>query len=84
MSNEQSNLHIPQRLEGESFTDYKIRRLQSKEANAAITTGSRTTRQLIRDELRSKGRMKHFAGAYGKGLRNWITQENQRKLKSKD
>lgn len=78
------NIHIPQRLENESFTDYKIRRLQSKEANASIVSGSRTTRQLYRDQVRSDGNMKHIAGSYGKGLRNWITRNNQAKLANKE
>lgn len=80
---EVKNIHNPVRYEGESFEDYRNRRNESNamaKANASIGQGKRTTRQMVRDRLRSEGKMKLVAGSYGKGLRNWINQKEAAKL----
>lgn len=87
MTEQTKNIHNPVRYEGESFEDYRSRRNESNavaKANASIGQGKRTTRQMVRDRLRSEGKMKNVAGSYGKGLRNWINQKNVAKLASKE
>lgn len=84
---EVKNIYNPFRYEGESFEDYRSRRNESNamaKANAGIGQGKRTTRQLVRDRLRSEGKMKFVAGSYGKGLRNWINQKEAAKLANKE
>lgn len=79
---QERNIHDPVRYEGESFEDYRNRRSESNalaKANASIGQGKRTTRQMVRDRLRSEGKMKNVAGSYGKGLRNWINQKQANK-----
>lgn len=82
-----NNIHNPVRQSDESFEAYKARRkesnLQAKE-NSQIGQGGKTTRELTRNQLRNEGRMKYFAGSYGKGLRNWINQKQAAKLANKE
>ena len=83
----QNNLHTPQRLEGESFTDYKIRRKASQEAvkkNSQIGQGGYRTRKAFRDNLRVEGKMKYAAGSFGRGIRNLITANQKRKMQEKE
>ena len=57
----QNNLHTPQRLEGESFSDYKIRRKASKEVtkkNSQIGQGGYRTRK-ARCNIWVQGKMKY-------------------------
>ena len=81
-----SNIHNPVRQEGETFEAYKVRRkesnLQAKE-NSQIGQGGRTTRNIVRDQIREKGQMKYVAGSYGKGLRNWIQRTQAAKMANK-
>ena len=82
-----TNIHIPQRLENETFADYKVRRQQSNEANklnSSLGKGGKTSRKEFRDYLRSEGKMKNVAGGFSQALRNWITQNNQAKLANKE
>lgn len=84
MSN--TNIHNPVRQEGETFEAYKARRKQSNQAakaNSQIGQGGKTTRELTRSQLREDGKMKYVAGAYGKGLRNWIQREQARVMANK-
>lgn len=84
---QERNIHNPVRYEGESFEDYRNRRNTSNalaKANASIGQGKRTTRELVRAELRKEGKMKKVAGSYGKGLSNWINQKNAAKLANKE
>lgn len=87
MTEQTKNIHQPVRYDGESFEDYCNRRSESNamaKANASIGKGKRTTRQMVRDRLRSEGKMKLVAGSYGKGLRNWINQKNRDGLSNKE
>lgn len=80
----QNNLHTPQRLEGESFSDYKIRRKASKEVtkkNSQIGQGGYRTRKAMRDNIREEGKMKYVSGSFGRGIRNLITANQKEKLK---
>lgn len=80
------NIHNPVRYTGESFEAYKARRKESNlqaKANSQIGQGGKTTRGLTRMQLRENGKMKHFAGSYGRGLRNWINQKQAAKLANK-
>lgn len=73
-----NNLHTPERQVDKTQEVYKIRRKASNEAskaNSQIGQGGRTTRSIVRDQIREKGQMKHVAGSYGKGLRNWINRK---------
>jgi len=59
-----------QRLENESFEDYKARRPASNEASKAVNRaanagGNRTSRQILRDKKRANGSLK---GTYGADL----------------
>lgn len=92
MNNNQSDntvgaaLHTPERQADETQEAYKIRRKASNEAskaNSQIGQGGRTTRNIVRDQLREKGQMKYVAGSYGKGLRNWIQREQARVMANK-
>lgn len=80
------NIHNPVRQEGETFEAYKARRkesnLQAKE-NSQIGLGGRTTRNIVRDQIRAEGKMKLVAGSYGKGLRNWINRTQAAKMANK-
>ena len=80
------NIHNPARQEGEAFEAYKARRkesnLQAKE-NSQIGLGGRTTRNIVRDQIRAEGKMKFVAGSYGKGLRNWINRTQAAKMANK-
>lgn len=65
-----SNIHNPVRQADETQEAYKIRRKASNEAskaNSQIGQGGRTTRNIVRDQIREKGRMKYVAGSYGLG-----------------
>ena len=81
-----NNIHTPERLKDETQEAYKARRkesnLQAKE-NSHIGKGGRNTRDIVRDEMRKEGTMKYMAGAYGRGLRNWINQKQASKLSNK-
>lgn len=81
-----SNIHNPIRQQDETQEAYKARRkesnLQAKE-NSQIGQGGRTTRNIVRDQIRSEGKMKLVAGSYGKGLRNWINQKQAAKMANK-
>lgn len=72
----QPNIHTPQRLQGESFQDYRARRVLSKQAVEKMTLtgrfspGKNTSREEHRDAMRLSGAMKKSAGAYGRGLGN--------------
>lgn len=82
----QINIHNPVRQPDETFEAYKIRRKESNTAakeNSQIGQGGKTTRELTRMQLRENGRMKHIAGSYGKGLRNWINQKQAASLANK-
>ncbi len=82
-----TNLHAPQRLEGESFADYKIRQKDSHDLskkNSQIGQGGYHTRDAVRAELRKEGKMKYLAGSYGEGLRGWITEKNLAVLANKE
>lgn len=79
----QANIHTPQRMEGESFQAYKLRRQASKKAGEQITlTGEfkdrgECGRTALRNAQRQSGEMKKHAGSYGRGLRNWIITQNR-------
>lgn len=82
-----NNIHNPVRQLDETQEQYKIRRKASNEAaknNSQIGKGEHSTRKMARDKVRADGGMKYFAGAYSKGLRNWITQKNQAALANKE
>jgi len=79
-------LHTPERLSGETTEAYKARRQASSsasKANSQVGKGGQNTRKALRDAFREKGLMHRIAGAYGKGLRNWITRNNQAILANK-
>lgn len=79
----QANIHTPQRLEGESFSAYQERRIASKKAVEEMTlTGEfrdrgESGRTALRNAQRQSGEMKKHAGSYGRGLRNWINNQNR-------
>lgn len=82
-----TSIHTPQRLENETFADYKNRRKASNQANkenSQIGQGGKTTRELTRAQIRNEGRMKYIAGSYGRGLRNWISQKQAAKMANKE
>lgn len=84
---ESRNTHNPVRYADESFEAYKSRRNESSDKakeNSQTGQGGKTTRELTRMQLRENGRMKHLAGSYGRGLRNWITQCQLRDIKNKE
>lgn len=61
------NLHIPQRLEGESFSAYSERRAKSHAANKANRTigqGGVSSRRQYRDSMRESGTMGKKTRAY--------------------
>ena len=80
------NIHNPVRQEDETFEAYMARRkesnLQAKE-NSQIGQGGRTTRNIVRGQIRAEGKMKFVAGSYGKGLRNWINRTQAAKMANK-
>jgi hypothetical protein len=62
-----SNIHIPQRLEGESFAAYRERRAEShaiNKANRTIGQGGISSRKQYRDSMRSSGTMGKKTRAY--------------------
>lgn len=62
-----SNIHIPQRLEGESFDAYRERRAEShaiNKANRTIGQGGISSRKQYRDSMRSSGTMGKKTRAY--------------------
>lgn len=62
-----SNIHTPQRLEGESFSAYVMRRKQSHAINKAIRTagnGGISSRKQLRDSMRASGTMGKRTRAY--------------------
>lgn len=62
-----NNLHIPQRLEGESFDAYRERRAKShavNKANRTIGQGGISSRKSLRDEMRKSGTMGKKTRAY--------------------
>lgn len=81
-----ANIHTPERLQGESFGAYCERRINAKKAVEKITLtgkfqpGKETSREAFRDTLRRNGTMHKHAGAYGRGLRNWINNQNRAAL----
>lgn len=83
---ENRNIHNPVRYAGESFEDYKARRQESNaavKANAQTGQGGINTRKALRSNIRENGKMKFYAGAFGKGLRNWITRKQAAVLANK-
>tara|TARA_B100001250_G_scaffold335128_1_gene301258 strand:+ start:1184 stop:1465 length:282 start_codon:yes stop_codon:yes gene_type:complete len=81
-----SNLFTPQRMAGESFSAYQERRINGKRAAQAMTRSgpfkpdTGTSRKDLRDTQRRSGAMKKVAGSYGRGLRNWINNQNRAAL----
>lgn len=62
-----ANVHIPQRLDGESFDAYRARRAQShaiNKANRTIGQGGVSSRQQYRDSMRNSGTMGKRTRAY--------------------
>lgn len=81
-----ATLHNPVRQPDETQEAYKARRKESNaqaKENSQIGQGGKTTRELTRNQIRNEGRMKYFAGSYGRGLRNWITQKQAAELANK-
>lgn len=78
-----ANIYTPERLSGESFKAYRERRSNAKKFVEQITLtgafqpGKQSSRQAHRDAMRSSGSMAKNAGAYGRGLRNWIVDLNR-------
>ncbi|MBX3605339.1 MAG: hypothetical protein KF788_08710 [Piscinibacter sp.] len=73
------NIHTPERGPAETQDEYRARRRRSQRALRLLNPrgGKLTSRQLLRDEQRRNGTLR--AGAYGKGLRNWITVQHARR-----
>lgn len=75
------NLYNPTRQADESQADYRARRLAAKQSVDRMTLagifapGKVASREQHRDAIRSIGSMQKHAGAYGRGLRNWINRE---------
>ena len=72
-----ANIHTPERLAGETMDQYRERRSASAAANhqnAKIDFGGENSRTSMRNAQRQSGAMKKVAGAYGRGLRNWINR----------
>jgi hypothetical protein len=75
------NLYNAQRNADESQADYRARRLAARRSVDRMTLsgtsapGKVGARQQHRDALRQSGGMSKQAGAYGRGLRNWINNE---------
>lgn len=65
----QSNVHTPQRLPGESQAQYIARRKQSHAINDAARVLALSGPSAPRVKLAGS------AGAYGRGLRNWINRK---------
>jgi hypothetical protein len=65
----QSNVHTPQRLAGESQAQYIERRKQSQAINDAAR------RSTLSGPVTPRVKLKGSAGAYGRGLRNWINRK---------
>lgn len=81
-----TTIHNPVRYAGESFEAYKIRRAESNatnKINSQTGKGGYNTRKMNRDKAREDGMMKHIAGSYGKGLRNWIQRNAYRSMPNK-
>jgi hypothetical protein len=73
----QANVHTPERLQGETMAQYRERRAASAAANHNNTNigfGGENSRTSMRNAQRQSGAMKNIAGAYGRGLRNWINR----------
>ena len=73
----QANIHTPERLSGETMEQYRERRKKSAAANhrnTSIGFGGETSRNSLRNAQRKSGAMRKIAGAYGRGLRNWINR----------
>ncbi len=77
------NIHQPERAANESFQAYKQRRKDSKAAAQAMILagpwqpGVESSRTALRNAMRQSGKMKKTAGQYGRGLRNWIVNQNR-------
>ena len=75
------NLYNPKRQADESHADYRARRLAAKQSvdrmtlAASFAPGKVGSREQHRDAMRGSGSMQKHAGAYGRGLRNWINRE---------
>jgi len=64
---EHVNVHTPERLAGESQAQYKARRQESHAINKAA--------RVISGPKVARAKLKNSAGAFGRGLRNWITKK---------
>lgn len=79
------NLYNPTRQADESQADYRARRLAAKKSADQMTLagnfapGKVGSREQHRDAMRSSGSMQKHAGAYGRGLRNWINRETAKR-----
>lgn len=69
------------RYESETRAEYRDRQSTAQAAadRAALAgpfkpVGTKTGRELFRQELRMNGTMRKHAGAYGRGLRNWCNR----------
>lgn len=72
-----ANIHTPERLASETMAEYRERRAESAAANHRNTNiglGGEKSRASMRNAQRKSGAMKMVAGAYGRGLRNWINR----------
>jgi hypothetical protein len=72
-----SNVHTPERLQGESFDAYKARRAQSHAINKANRTAGRggvSSRQQLRDSMRASGAMGKKTRAYVALLAAWASK----------
>lgn len=79
------NTLIPQRLETESFEDYKARRNARNRIVKNMTRahgGSKTSRDIYRDKMRESGSMAQQAGSFGRGIRNAITRKALQAIKA--
>lgn len=73
----QANVHTPERLAGETMENYRARRAASAAINrerASIGIGGENSRTSMRNAQRQSSAMRKIAGAYGRGLRNWINR----------
>ncbi len=82
------NLHTPERLSGESFADYKARRVASKAAMRQSTghhlNGGTSSRTTYRNSLRSSGSMGRRTRAYVALLAAWAAKRITKSTLSDD
>ena len=73
----QANVHTPERLNGESWADYKSRRAQSNAIGRVMRTavnGGVSSRQQFRDSMRKSGAMGKRTRAYVALLAAWAAK----------